>query len=319
MPSRRLLVAPLLALCALAACGGGGSTDVEELPAAYAQALCARAVRCGEAPEQGSCEKELRTGELERLFQQVVVDVKAGKIKYDGSIARRCLDLVAGVSCTRDGLFELGRHEGCQMLVQGTVARGGACTNSNQCADRGICTKKDCQPGDACCQGTCAPRPKAVGDACTGSSDCPADAYCAFGSTLAGVCKPRAAVGQPCDGFSTCVVGAFCASAGDRRCVAYLKDGEACTASSECASTTSTCESTTKTCRPRAKPGAACAEATDCVSYATCTNGACVVRPTIGESCSVPDAGALAQLTVCRTGQCQGGTCVAMPVRLPCK
>ena len=76
--------------------------------------------------------------------------------------------------------------------------------------------------------GTCEPL-IALGEACVGSQDCAAGAWCDTGT-----CSAQHAVGESCNGaFGTCAGTASC-DVSTQKCAAPKVDGTACTLSDEC-------------------------------------------------------------------------------------
>ena len=130
-------------LLCLAACGGGdgdsgASIPIDDLGARATDAMCTYLVRCGLVPDKAGCAESSFTR------QQLVVDVKAGKVIYDGRAAAACLDLYGALSCkVSDEGFSIGQAQSCKDAVKGTVATGGACLAREQCQSQ-VCDKSAC-------------------------------------------------------------------------------------------------------------------------------------------------------------------------------
>jgi hypothetical protein len=301
-PSALLVI---VACAALTGCGSGG-ISIDELPSELERRACARAVACGGAESQTACESTAFVAESSDV-QTVVAAVKRGTVKYDGDSARVCLDAIT-TDCA-----DLVEPDACDDVFRGTVAAGGVCVTSTECAGGGRCLKSDsCTV--SCCAGTCEAvgAPIAIGGACDilSSTPCVEGAYCGNNGT----CTVRQPVGAPCQGaLHECVEPAVCL---------YLPDGssETCTViSSEpgaacvpganygCGRADETCNATASRCTKLAAPGANCQDSKDCVSYAYCDDaaGTCKARPALGQACDN------AASVYCVGGlMCRNGTCV---------
>lgn len=194
------------------------------------------------------------------------------------------------------------------------MADGGKCVTEGECMS-GSCYQPSCST--SCCLGTCQATPT-TGTICSSTSDCAPDDFCSFLDPLssAGSCQPRLAQGQPCQSDNNCQDGLNCDGADTKTCVPFVKDGQPCSSDmNACENLNSFCDDATHTCRPRLALGAACTipagrnsrVTAGCPFYADCIDGKCVVLPSLGEPCTVPDGGS--PLLACLSGTCTNGSC----------
>lgn len=305
----RLSLAAILTVAgtALAGCGSSDAIPIDNLASELEQRVCARAVACGGAESQTTCESTLFLTE-QSGFQTVVQAVKRGTIAYDGTSAQTCLDAIT-TDCA-----DLVEPAACDVTFRGKVPAGGACVISTECVGGGACVKPDtCTV--SCCAGTCqaVAAPAAIGGACDilASTPCVDGAFCANDGT----CTARRPVGAACSGArNECVSPAVCLYRPDgspETCTVISSEpGAACApgANFGCGREDETCNATTSLCTKRAAVGAACASSADCVGYAYCdtTVGTCKARPTLGQACdNNTGAWCVGSLT------CPNGVCVA--------
>jgi hypothetical protein len=289
---------------ALTGCGSN-PIPVEDLPAELERRACARAVACGGAESQTTCESTVFVAENSAILT-LVEGVKRGTIKYDGDSARVCLDAIT-TDCA-----DLVTPAACDNIFRGTVPAGRACVIGAECADRGRCLGAD-SCADACCVGSCEAvgAPIAIGGACdfpSSSTPCVDGAFCANDLT----CTARRPVGAACTGApDECLDPAVCL---------YLPDGtETCTViSSEpgaacvpganfgCGRQDETCNAVTSLCTKLAAVGASCQTTDDCVRYAYCDTaaGTCKARPTLGQACDNTTAVGCVGGLICPNGVC---------------
>jgi len=312
--SLSLVLAVVLAVAggALAGCGSS-SIPIDDLVPELQQRACARAVACGGAESQTSCESTIFLAQDSGVLT-VVQDVKRGTIKYDGASARVCVDAIT-TDCA-----DLVEPAACNNIFRGTVPAGGACVVDTECVDRAPCLKPDtCTT--TCCAGTCqaAVAPVAIGGACdfTLPTPCVAGAFCANDGT----CTARRAAGAACQGArDECLDPAVCLSlpGGSETCtVISTQPGAACVpgANFGCARQDEICNATTSLCTKRGLPGAACTTYGDCVGYAYCDTaaGTCTLSPTVGQACDVNNG------VFCLGGlSCQNGVCSEPTVGMAC-
>lgn len=310
----RVGIVVVLSGCLLAACGGGGgSLTFDQYVARAEDVVCTINVRCGSLPDKASCVPSLDG------LEQAKADISSGKTKFDGVAGAACLDAIGDYDCRLSTvLFE---PEACDRTATGTIADGGACNSSAQCASR-TCTytQADCDRDTTCCAGTCAATSVTVaeGGACSDDSQTCATGLFCDAAALPFVCKKRAAAGEACTSLVPCLGGLRCvraAGATAGTCAAYPKRGEPCTGSfAYCDDAHDFCDPTTGTCVARLAVGADCSAADEgCVTYAPCdpTSHLCVKRPTLGQTCT-EEVGCLGPL------DCVNGACAARPPRIVC-
>jgi hypothetical protein len=301
----------------VAGCGGGsggsGSIPFEQLEPAVLAAVCHYELLCGVFPDLATC---MASEYAEpHLFDTLAGDISSGKVAYDGAQARACVDTLNAISsCDRTAVAMLTLDPDCGngAVFKGTVASGGACFFTQECADNGTCQATDSSCSiDQCCPGTCVARsaPVAVGGDCSAAgATCVSGSVCVFDSTTTTVtetCQIPSQAGGPCTSILSCVNPLFC-DAQTKTCQSPVAEGGACNPSNGspgCNDPHDRCDPTTMLCTPRLGLGSACDPTNDaCASYAVCdpTTSACVERPTVGASCTpgAPPA-------------CLGGSCDA--------
>ncbi len=301
MTKTRLFIALLFPLT-MAACGGGASIKIDDLDGKVLDAICTQDVACGQFADKASCLAALQVSEA-----QIVADVKAGKIKYDGSAAADCLDAISGQSCNLTDQLGAGTPQSCLDALKGAVADAGACFTDEECVSAN-CDTSMCTGGMMCCAGTCAAAPTkiAIGGDCSASgSRCVDDAFCKQNGSAA-TCTAKVANGQPCTGFSDCVAGSICNldfTTGMGTCGSLPARGETCMADGfGCNSSEDYCDSTTMKCTAKVAPGGACPAGNECVDYAKCNAMVCAAKAGAGGTCMVT-SDCLGDL------ECQSGTC----------
>ncbi|MGZ3448254.1 MAG: hypothetical protein ACXVEF_01575 [Polyangiales bacterium] len=174
---------------------------------------------------------------------------KSNGLAYDAQAAGNCVSAISSyvVDCKSRPASDpvsVALNAACDGVYAGTVANGGACTTSTQCA----------HPANAmvsCVAGKCLiqPRPK-IGEDC--------------GSTTA---------------FVTCEDGAFCDGT-TKKCVALPAAGSPCAAVSQCAVGTY-CDAA-KVCQPKKPVGASCASSNECAGV--CTAGTCALQTVVTDA-----------------------------------
>ena len=314
LPRLSLALVLISTSAALTACGSN-KISIDDLPAEVEWRACARAVACGGAESQSSCESTLFVAESSSL-KTLVAAVKRGTVDYDGESADACLDAITTTDCA-----ELrAEPAACDKTFRGKVAAGGVCVISAECAGGGQCLEPDTCTA-SCCVGTCAAvaPPAALGAACNvlASKPCVEGAFCASDGT----CAPRRAVGASCTGApDECLDPAVCL---------FLPDGETCTVISTapgaacfpganygCGRDDETCNATTSICTKRAPVGSACQSSSDCVGFAYCdvNAGTCKARPTVGQACDYATG------TYCLGDlSCSNGVCATPAVGTACE
>jgi|GEM_PF-2435290 len=305
----RLLVT--LALVAVAGCDGGdGPIPFSQFEPSAEQAVCHLFVLCGDFPDQATC---LASEQVQpHYYETIAQDISSGKVVYDGARARTCLDAINALSsCNRSTRASIQRLDPtCSDIFTGTVAAGGGCFVSAECAGGGTCaqTQGTCTL-NACCAGTCLGSTSVAlgGDCSIAGAVCASGTTCTFDSTSStDTCQQLAGAGAPCANTtytSTCAAPFYCDPTSGT-CKTPVATGGPCdpsVGSQGCDSPKDQCDTTTSLCTPLPAPGSPCS-AIDiaCLSYATCdsTTNTCVERPGVGQPCD-PTNGP----------SCLGGTC----------
>ncbi len=300
----------------LVGCGGGtgigGPIPFSAFESAAGSAVCNVLVVCGDVPDEATC---LASDQVEpHYYDTLGQDIAAGKVSYDGAKARSCIDgLNAISSCDRTTLADLTLAPDCNGVFTGTVAPGGACFFSQECAAGGSCQSADsvCDPLHQCCAGTCARLVTvAAGGDCTGiDAQCAAGTLCVFSGTgNTGTCVTLVTTpGATCGGTIPCAPPLYCDTVSNT-CKTPVATGGACNpglGSIDCANLRDLCDAASSSCKPRIAVGSPCPGGADCVSYAYCdaTSGNCVELPAVGRPCSLSAVAA-------NGDQCLGGvTC----------
>jgi hypothetical protein len=183
-------------------------------------AACSRLVTCGVLRSHDECARAFRSFPPNPL-RSVKAGVEMGKVKYDGDAARRCADAIAGQSCTVSSDL-LRSPDECWAALRGTVDDGGACALDAECLSQ-LCGIGQCDPGSACCTGSCiggrAPGSVALGGSCRGDGECRIGLRC-----TAGACAPLQKLGEACSGSTSCAEGLTCRDV----CTALPGLGELC-------------------------------------------------------------------------------------------
>ncbi len=277
--------------------GSGGSIPFDQLEPSLFGAVCHLQVLCGTFPDAATC----MSSEYARqhLFETLGQDIASGKVDYDGGKARACVDTLNALSsCDRSALAALNLDPICgqDAVFKGTVAVGGACFFSEECAAGGTCQRTDTScTSDQCCAGTClAPAPVPVGGDCSVvGATCVSGSVCVYdGSTSppTETCQTPGGVGAPCVSVSSCSNPLYC-DATSKTCQSPVATGGACDpsiGSLGCNDANDRCDPTTMICTTRLGLRSACDPTNSaCVSYAVCdaTTSTCVERPVTGASC----------------------------------
>lgn len=281
----------------LVACVGGdddgGGIAIADLGDAVVAAVCEQQVRCGQSPDLATCKATIGLGGLDQL----VALVEAGRTQYDSASAANCLDTLRNGSCTVSGFTGVAPAS-CDATFTGTAAEGAPCVANEECVSEDCEQTGQCM--DTCCMGACAAAtvPAEIGGTCD-EEGCVLTAGCSDG-----VCVARIAEGAACSDGSPCVLGTFCQpdeSFMNFTCEGFPAHGEACRYG--CDELDDYCDMSTMICAQRRAVGETCAGGGDCVGYATCESGACVVLPSqAGAACVEQCLGNL---------ECASGICMA--------
>jgi hypothetical protein len=302
---------------------GCGSTDqdkpssAQELPQAFAEAVCSSLARC--------CEHQSHDFDRAQCQQSLKVDIAGEVAEYDGlrvdfdaDAAALCIADYANAACLAKPSepYDVKRH--CKVMFKGRVEPGGSCQSSDECR---------VEPGreSQCVEGVCelesepaagASLGEQCGSTCKRSSadqlgcepalvgfEDPAeepglppcftsDELQCSGVSGARTCQPLIAEGESCAGSSLgCSPGTFC-DLDTRLCLAQTESGpcdpqlatEACTANASCDVDAGRCVVV------GARDGVGCAGNADCRS-GYCNPSSVCQAPISAASCAQPQLG----------------------------
>lgn len=306
----------------LLACGddGGGPVALEDIQPRIIEVLCKSQVKCGAVPDQTTCRAMFPTDE------QLMADVRAGSVKYDGKAAGECLGFLKSATdnCSRTKRFNIEfPGPACDATFGGTVAEGGACMSNEWCLSR-KCDRGGggCDSGNSCCVGICVATPPQIpiDGVCTGSDTCVKGASCrSSAATGRSFCQPRAGIGEPCANPTDCVATAACIRKRDGSsgvCSKPALEGEACDgdARDACDPFANFCDPVTSTCRHTVSLGAACSSDDACPAFARCdaATSTCKSQANIGEPC-IEAVGDCIEGLRCAAGTCASPSSVVCP------
>jgi hypothetical protein len=251
--------------------------------------------------------------------------VEAGRVRYDGVQAKRCLDALS---------TQCDPGDACKLVFTGTLALGAACHTSPECGGDAWCDRSNVCPGvcaaregdgaivshfDACSSQSavfesdggirCVAR-RSAGAACTENIQCEQGLTCRGGQCSAAptegqacddgrcatglrcdqdVCARWARRGEPCANEFTdgaqCQIGLACR---DGICGDALGEGESCrnNANRCAAGTHCISESGGSVCRRRGSEGVACSSLFDCDTNLSCSGGQCTALRAAGGACT---------------------------------
>jgi hypothetical protein len=295
---------PALVVPAIAGCGGGSSSAIslDDARQRVLAAVCQLYVNCGEAPDQASCMASL--GESAGYGATLNADVASGKVIWNGTLARGCVEALEryyGAGCTQSALAAQGTPTaGCEDILVGTVAPGGPCYFTDECAGRADCELTDpaCSRSLQCCLGTCVALPPQVpiGADCSAGQDCVTGFVCAQ-ATAGGAltCREPATIeGAPCIDFFGCGLALYCdvdpaTSSAPGTCKRAAATGSPCkpSVSDSCDDLRDFCDQATSVCTRRSGIGGTCDPTLrNCLGAGECVGTTCVARPKPGQACS---------------------------------
>ncbi|HMF44778.1 MAG TPA: hypothetical protein VKQ32_29090 [Polyangia bacterium] len=318
-------------LLAAAGCSAGPQFyDLDQFVNLVIDDLCRAQVACNDMPDMETC---LATTKIEPNYLATLKqDIASGKVRYDGAKATACADLLHrlyGAECSQAALAAVPDRNStvCDQVFTGTVAIGGACFFSEDCAGGGSCVPSDltCSRSLQCCPGTCQANTTTtvpVGGSCASGEICAGDSYCDTSvSGVAGTCKlPTAGDGAACSAAIPCVAPLYCdldSGTGMGTCRRPAATGGACSTSvafSSCDDGRDYCDQLTVTCTRRVAPGGDCASGQTCVGYTECMGSTCVAQPKPGEACSTNGPSCLGTV-LCDAAS---STCKVVPVGGAC-
>ena len=204
----------LTAVVMLTACG----EPVAQFCTGLTSSICERQKLCGVAASDAPCDDITNNSRAASLpCDQPLLDaVEAGRVRYDGVQASRCLDVLS---------TQCNPGDACERVFTGTLAIGAACHTSLECGADGWCDSSNVCPGvcaaragdgavvsqfDACSTksrvfqsdgGIRCVESHAAGSPCTENIQCESDLTCRGGQ-----CAAAPTEGQPCDD-SRCAIG----------------------------------------------------------------------------------------------------------------
>jgi len=267
-----------------------------------------------------NCENLIETtvrDDLARVEQAIA----AGKVRYDGHKLEACLDKLRTLGCKN-----APEPAECTAAVDGTVAEGGECSMSAECAGGAMYCKTD-----AACPGRCAPL-ETAGGSCKRDSECAANLKCSEATSR---CIRPAEVGEACEaGAPECQGGLFCIGsdndAGRQGQCRTLKDGFSVGAGQPCLQTAPFCEPslrcvvesvnpstgaiTTRCAQPVASAAPCqlaypdvCPGDQYCAIAGGASTGRCTAKPGNGQPCAMRTPN---EDPICAPGtRCDSGTC----------
>jgi hypothetical protein len=184
--------------------GAASGIALDELPDAYAGALCSVLEKCGGVAYDlytayEDCEKltaeRLRQGGLDAL----AAAVEAGRVVYHPDLVPACISAIEARDCA-----ELDQRgiDACEAAIVGTAAAGESCELNEECTGSLICELK------GTCPGKCVERYTA-GIPCASDDECADGLVC---SQATAHCVKPAALGEACGGGveAQCEAGYLC-------------------------------------------------------------------------------------------------------------
>lgn len=296
----------------------GGPIAVEAIRSELQKADCEHQVRCGFMPDQATC---LDVTATDQRTLQLLADVVFGKVTYDPAAARACVNAKRAQTCDSLASVVETAKQACESVFKGSVAEGGECLWSEECAGDSVCDTAMCAGDGACCLGVCKPAPALVslGGDCSMGATCVKDAFC---ETIPGdemtpavsTCKERVDNGQACTSQDGCFEGQRCDVGGENKCFILQKEGGACNPSiktSPCVSIDNWCHKDDRKCVKLPGAGEPCATDGRCQGYAYCDTAGmtCKAFPREGEACVKDGPGCLGDLYCAIPEMAMDGVC----------
>ena len=255
--------------------------------------------RLGFAPEYASA--FTAAGSSTRIADSIAdanKGIASGRVKYDGSEARRCIDRLnpnpsscLGPNAPASSSRPLSRLPAeCAAVFTGAVVGQGTCYENVDCVSAFCNASVNC-PGK--CENTLQ-----KGADCSNVRPCASGLRC-----IAGKCEPPGATGADCGDDLDCQDPLICASL---KCVARPQQNGACSLDNDQCADGFFCQETAgvPTCQPRVDAGAACTASAagyspsiispQCKGSQTCagrtpgTPGKCGVPQDVGGPCTPP-------------------------------
>jgi hypothetical protein len=303
--------AAVLLVALAAGCGSGVGIAAANACADYANKTCMAALRC----EPGLVQYEYPGGLascVSALTLGCQATVEAPQTGATTALYQQCGAAVAALTC--DAYFTHPTNPACR-FHGGTIANGGACGDSWQCAS-GRCASTI---GGVVC-GTCVAQ-VALGGPCT-DIECADGLVCsasAAGSTTR-VCSQPVPAGGPCFDSTVCPGNTACGAA-TGTCDPLPGDGQTCDIHStfcDLSQSLLLCDPYQGVCQAPGglvPPGQACGWLTTTAPYAQC-NGYCAINPGSNAGTCFSE---LAQGQTCTSADlcgvnltCQSGVCLPL-------
>jgi len=171
------LFAVLVSACSAETPSGGAPIPIDQFASEYATAACTRIVSCSGrvrlyVGDVANCVSAYSvTGAWSSIAEMpvaaLVQRVRSGALRYDPAAARECIEQVAP-AC--DLNLHVGTPAACRRAFAGSVALGGPCVVSAECAGDAWCSTRDDRGG--VCPGECTAR-SAADAPCSRSAECP--------------------------------------------------------------------------------------------------------------------------------------------------
>lgn len=202
-------------------CGsGGGSIGIDDIPARYAAAVCAKMFACCSADQLVFRDESMCRDSTESLYRYAIMtpqaSVAAGYSTFRADRFKACIAALDSSSCgslSFDWSFgPLAMIPACGEFFAPRSQIGQTCLQHEDCVD-GYCARPD---GGSL--GGCAPLARDAGP-CASQGECGADRFWGSGrasycDATARICQPKKAGDAACAHYYECASGA-CASDGD--------------------------------------------------------------------------------------------------------
>lgn len=266
-----------------------------------------RALMVSDPRTEPDCQSDLRT-RCKRVIADLDFSIKDKHVKFDSKVMNNCLKQFVAPENTCVTVEAMKPWAAACMTSAwtGTVAAGGGCDFSYECA-----TDSFCASDRACTALPTESMPCSV-------QGCASGLFCDTAAVGGPVCRTLLGSGVACVSTSQCQKGLFCdtgAPVGMRTCTALHANGETCSGSFACTSTlclTGTCSVTGFSCFADASCEGRCSNSnTLCTADNQCGQGTCSIG---GTPCTLPTdcvgAGNMCVLpNKCNLGKCMGNVC----------
>jgi hypothetical protein len=306
----------------------GRVTPIEQLPAAYAGAVCEAYSAClgpffeiylGAEDCLTLTERRLEDG-LPRFEAAIAAD----RIQYRGELLETCVAELSGFTC--DELLKRDTVS-CEQVLEGQLAAGAYCAMDEECQGTRYCQF------DTSCPGTCAELER-EGGPCAGDSNCASGLICSKSTAR---CVTPAGLGDSCQaGEPDCAPGFLCAGADEDanrsgNCRSYdevfaVGPGESCDpitgklcAAGQVCRIDAVAPALEATCASPVEADAVCQLSfpDPCPQQQFCDippnmlQGTCKARPAAGQACGGTPFEAVGSVCAAYT-RCDGQTCRAL-------